>query len=161
MKKEELEKEFERIIRDYGGIITKICYSFSSDSDEFKDLKQETLYNIWKGLNQFRKDAKLSTWIYRISFNTCISFQRKEKRINKVSTDLILNIPEDSSGSKIENYNEMLSMIQKLNYGERAIILMWLDDLSYEEIGELTGQKRNTIASKLKRIKEKLIQMNS
>lgn len=161
MNKDDLEKEFEKIIQEFGGIITKICYSFSTDSEEFQDLRQEVLYYIWKGLKNFRNEAKISTWIYRLSFNTCISFQRKEKKVNKVSTDVILNIAETPSDSKLENYKKMHSMIQKLNYEERAIILMWLDDLSYDEIAHLTGKKRNTIASKLKRIKEKLIQMNN
>ena len=75
----EREREFENAIVEYGGIITKICYYFSTDTDEFKDLRQEVLYNVWKGWDKFRKDSKMSTWIYRISFNTCVTFQRKEK----------------------------------------------------------------------------------
>lgn len=160
MAKEDIEKEFESILNDFGAIVTKICYSFSSNSEEFKDLQQEVFYHIWKGLGEFRHDSKLSTWIYRISFNTCISFQRKDKFSNKVPIENILDIPEDSP-SKLEKYMEMHSMITKLNYEDRAIILMWLDDLTYEEIAHLTGYNRNTIATKLKRIKEKLIKMNS
>lgn len=106
MDKDDLEKEFEKIIQEFGGIITKICYSFSTDSEEFQDLRQEVLYYIWKGLKNFRNEAKISTWIYRLSFNTCISFQRKEKKVNKVSTDVILNIAETPSDSKLENYKK-------------------------------------------------------
>lgn len=160
MGRDELEKEFQTILKDYGGIVTKICYSFSSDFEEFKDLQQEVFYHIWKGLQHFRHDSKLSTWIYRISFNSCISFQRKEKIFKKVSMENILNIP-DESYSKMEKYKEMHSLIKKLNYEDRALILMWLDDLSYEEISQLTGHNRNTIASRLKRIKEKLVKLNS
>lgn len=156
-----LEREFENILEEYGGIITKICYTFSSDSEEFKDLRQEVLYHIWKGLPDFRKESKLSTWIYRICFNSCISFQRKEKKINKISTDNLLNIADTGISNKIENYEKMLSLIQRLQYEERVIIMMWLDDFGYDEIANLTGYNRNTIATKLKRIKEKLIKMNS
>ena len=153
------EREFEEVMSQYCGIVTKICYYFSSDSEEFKDLRQEVLYNIWKGLDKFRYDSKLSTWIYRVSFNTCISFQRKEKRYEKISLENILNLPDDSMNSKLEEYNRMHALIRQLKFEERAMILMWLDDMSYEEISELTGIKRNTIAIRLKRIKEKLIRM--
>lgn len=160
MEKDALEWEFDSILKDYGGIVAKICYSFSSNSEEFKDLQQEVWYHIWKGIPQFRHDSKLSTWIYRICFNSCISFQRKEKFFNKVSVDSVMNFADDSY-SKLEKYKELHSLINKLNYKDRSLILMWLDDLSYEEISLLTGQNRNTIASRLKRIKEKLVKMNS
>ena len=160
MEKDALELEFELILKNFGAIVAKICYSFSSNSEEFKDLQQEVWYHIWKGIPQFRHDSKLSTWIYRICFNSCISFQRKEKFFNKVSVDSVMNFADDSY-SKLEKYKELHSLINKLNYKDRSLILMWLDDLSYEEISLLTGQNRNTIASRLKRIKEKLVKMNS
>ena len=154
------ETEFENAIALYGGIITKICYYFSTDPDDFNDLRQEVLYNLWRGWDTFRHDSKISTWIYSICFNSCISFQRKEKFFNKVSVDSVMNFADDSY-SKLEKYKELHSLINKLNYKDRSLILMWLDDLSYEEISLLTGQNRNTIASRLKRIKEKLVKMNS
>ncbi|MCH5224665.1 MAG: sigma-70 family RNA polymerase sigma factor [Muribaculaceae bacterium] len=160
MDKDDLEKEFEAILIDYGGLINKICYSFSTNSDEFKDLRQEVWYHIWKGLRQFRHDSKLSTWIYRICLNSCISFQRKEKIFSKVPVDNVLNVA-DESYSKLEQYKEMYALIKKLNYSDRALILMWLDDMTYEEISALTGQNRNTIATRLKRVKEKLVNMNA
>ena len=160
MESKDAEKDFEEAIAEYGGIITKICYYFASDPDEFKDLRQEVFYNIWKGMDKFRHDAKLSTWIYRISFNTCISFQRKEKKIEKIPINSIKELPDENRDlGKLEKYNAMLSLIRKLRYDERALILMWLDEMSYDEIASLTGIKRNTVAIKLKRIKEKLVKM--
>ena len=153
------EREFEEIMAQYGGIVTKICYYFSADSEEFKDLRQEVLCNVWKGLDKFRHDSKLSTWIYRVCFNTCVSFQRKERKYEKISLENILDIPADPGNSKLEDYTRMHALIRKLKFEERAIILMWLDDMSYEEISDLTGIKRNTVAVRLKRIKEKLIKM--
>ena len=160
MESKDAEKDFEEAIAEYGGIITKICYYFASDPDEFKDLRQEVFYNIWKGMDKFRHDAKLSTWIYRISFNTCISFQRKEKKIEKIPINSIKELPDENRElGKLEKYNAMLSLIRKLRYDERALILMWLDEMSYDEIASITGIKRNTVAIKLKRIKEKLVKM--
>lgn len=157
----EKEKEFEDAVALYSGIITKICYYFSSNPDEFKDLRQEVLYNIWRGWEQFRNDSKISTWIYRVSFNSCISFQRKEKhRKHKVPIEEALNLTDDGDSKYIEKYRHMHSLIRQLKYDERAIILMWLDDKSYDEIAELMGLNRNTLAVKLKRIKEKLIKLS-
>lgn len=151
------DKDFEEIIAEFGGIITKICYHFATDSDELKDLRQEVFYNIWKGMDKFKNDSKLSTWIYRISFNTCISFHRKEKRIEKISLNHIIDLPDDNTDSKkLEEYKIMQTLIRNLKYEERALILMWLDEMSYEDISILTGLNRNTVAIRLKRIKEKL-----
>lgn len=162
METKEAAKDFEEAIIEFGAIITKICYYFASDSDEFKDLRQEVFFNIWKGWNNFRHDAKLSTWIYRVCFNTCVSFHRKEKKIEKISIDYLMELPDDNSEStKIDDYRMMHSLIKKLRYEERALILMWLDEMSYEEISGLTGINRNTVAVRLKRIKEKLVKMSS
>lgn len=155
------EKEYEEAINRFSGIISKICYYFASDSEEFKDLRQEVLYNVWKGWDSFRNDAKLSTWIYRVTFNTCISFQRKEKKSkNLISIDQALEIPDDNESRKMEKYKTMHTLIRKLGFEDRAIILMWLDEKSYEEISELMGINRNTLAVRLKRIKEKLVKMS-
>lgn len=154
------EKEFEEAITQNNGIISKVCYYFSSNTDEFEDLRQEVLYNIWKGWDKFQNKSKISTWIYRICFNTCISYQRKSVSIkSSIPIEDIIDMGEDPSLSKIEKYNEMHNLISQLNYEDRAIILLWLDEKTYEEISELTGITRNTIAVKLKRIKEKLIKM--
>ena len=161
MDQSKLEKEFESIITEYGAVISKICYYFSFDSEDFKDLRQEVLCNIWKGLQNFRNESKLSTWVYRICYNSCISFHRKERKFNKISTDNILNFPADTSPSRLEEFEIMHSLIRKLHYADRVIILMWLDDMAYDEIAFLTGMNRNTIATRLKRIKEKLIKMNT
>lgn len=158
MRHSEAEKEFEDAIAENGGIIAKVCYYFSSDAEEFKDLRQEVLYNIWRGWGRFRKDSKVSTWIYRISFNTCVSFQRKEKHHKSaISIDSLLDYPVEEEISKLEKYNKMHEMIARLSYEERAIILLWLDENSYDEIADIMGLNRNTVAVKIMRIKEKLI----
>ncbi|MCH5230565.1 MAG: sigma-70 family RNA polymerase sigma factor [Muribaculaceae bacterium] len=157
----EAEKEFENTIARYGGIITKICYYFSTDPEEFNDLRQEVLYNIWRGWENFRKDSGLSSWIYRISLNTCISFQRKTRtKGNTISIEQVIDIPYEEETSYVEKYNSMHALIRQLKYEERAMILMWLDEKTYEEISELMGINRNTVAVRLKRIKEKLIKLS-
>lgn len=157
----DVEKEFESAINEYGRLITKICYYFSSDTIEYNDLRQEVLYNIWRGWEKFRHDSKLSTWIYRICFNTCISFQRKMKRSNEfISIDMIADVENEEEQAYVEKYNVMHSLIRQLKFDDRAIILMWLDEKNYDEIAELMGVNRNTIAVRLKRIKDRLVKLS-
>lgn len=162
MEKRNKEKEFEDAIVEFGPIITKICYYFSDSRNEFQDLRQEILLNLWKGWENFQTNSKLSTWIYRVSFNTCVSFYRKGKKDkNFISIEHIIDLPAETENSKLENYNTMLSLIRNLSYQERVIIMLWLEDKSYEEISDLMGINRNTLAVRIKRIKEKLIRMAS
>lgn len=161
MTEQDKEKEFETAIERYGGIITKICYYYSSNPEEFQDLRQEVFYYLWKGWDKFRYDSKLSTWIYRVCLNTCISHRRKEKKSkDNISIEEILEIPDTDENRDLEKYNKMHALIRQLNFQDRAIILLWLDEKSYEDIAELMGISRNNVAVKLMRIKEKLIKMS-
>ena len=138
--------EFEEIVQKYSGIITKLCYYFASNTDEFEDLRQDVLINIWKGFEKFRKESSISTWIYRVCFNTCVTYQRKKSnRISSISIESIIDIP-DEDVYDINRYNEMHSLINQLNLNEKAIIMLWLDEKTYDEISEITGITRNTIA---------------
>lgn len=154
------EVAFENIIKRYSLLITKVCYYFSTDTSELKDLRQDVLLNIWAGIPKFNNNAKLSTWIYRICFNTCITYKRKNKnKKSNITLSEVLEIADDSFD--IEKYKEMHRLINQLGSEERSIILMWLDENSYEEIAEVVGIKRNTVATKLKRIKEKLVKLSN
>ena len=75
-----LEKEFLSVIRSYERVIYKVCYLYTTPNATLNDLYQEVVLNIWKAFPKFRAECKISTWIYRIALNTCISFIRKEKR---------------------------------------------------------------------------------
>ena len=156
----EKEIAFEEIIKKYSLLITKVCYYFSGNASELKDLRQDVLLNIWTGWDKFRFESKPSTWIYRVSFNTCITYRRKNKyRKNEVPLSNVLEIPDDSFD--VEKYNEMHSLINRLSAEDKAMILMWLDGNSYETIAEVVGLKRNTVATRLKRIKDKLVKMSN
>ena len=151
---------FENIVKEYSLMITKLCYYFASNISELKDLRQDVLINIWTGWDNFKKQSKLSTWIYRVCFNTCISYQRKNKqRKNEIPLSSVLEI-EDKPFEMAE-YQAMHRLRGQLGSEEKAIILMWLDENSYSEIAEVIGIKRNTVASRIKRIKEKLVKLSN
>lgn len=151
---------FEDLIKDYSLLITKVCYYFATDISELKDLRQDVLLNIWTGMDRFKNQSKVSTWIYRVCFNTCITYQRKNKhRKNEIPLSSVIEVEDEPFD--MEKHGEMHRLIGRLGSEEKAIILMWLDENSYEEIAEVIGIKRNTVATRLKRIKEKLVKMSN
>ena len=161
MKRTDAERrtDFEQYVADYGKLINKICYMYASGMDNFNDLRQEILLNLWQGIDGFENKAKISTWIYRVSINTCISYTNKEKKHSNYD-ELQDNLYYcDDSQEHLRQLREMYQLINKLNRLDKALILLWLDELSYEDIGSIMGISRNNVASRLRRAKEKLTNM--
>jgi len=155
-----IEKAFIELIKENERLIYKVCSIYVSDEFPIADLYQEVIYNLWKSFPKFRNDCSISTWMYRIALNTCITGMRKElRRPLQVSIlDLKENLiePESMEG----NIREMYKLIYRLKTLERAIILLYLEEKSYREIADITGLTLNNVAIKLKRIKEKLKKMS-
>ena len=158
--KENIEQEFLSVIREYERVIYKVCYLYTTPNATLSDLYQEVVLNIWKAFPKFRRECKISTWIYRIALNTCISFIRKEKNIPEIVT---LTQEADRSEEDDETQamlRQLYRMINRLGQLEKSIILLYLEEKSYEEIAEITGLTITNVATKLNRIKDKLKKMN-
>lgn len=158
---ETLEKDFANIVRKHKSTIYTVCYMFSQDNDEVEDLFQETLFNLWKGFAQFRGDSSPATWIWKASLNTCISFDRKKRRRGEsVPLSMSINLFEDD-----DNDSRQIEMLRKrinqLGPFDRAIVLLWLENLSYEEIGEIVGITAKNVSVRLVRIREQLKKMST
>lgn len=158
---ETLEKDFANIVRKHKSTIYTVCYMFSQDNDEVEDLFQETLINLWKGFTQFRGDSSPATWIWKVSLNTCISFDRKKRRRSEsVPLSMSINLFEDD-----DNDSRQIEMLRKrinqLGPFDRAIVLLWLENLSYEEIGEIVGITAKNVSVRLVRIREQLKKMST
>jgi len=160
MNDSNIEKAFIELIRENERLIYKVCSVYVSDEFPIADLFQEVIYNLWKSYLKFRNECSVSTWMYRIALNTCITGMRKElRRPQQVSIlDLKENLIEPESME--ENIREMYKLIYRLKTLERAIILLYLEEKSYREIADITGLSLNNVAIKLKRIKEKLKKMS-
>ena len=157
---ENVEQEFLSVIREYERVIYKVCYLYTTPNATLSDLYQEVVLNIWKAFPKFRKECKVSTWIYRIALNTCISFIRKEKNIPEIVT---LTQEADRSEEDDETQTmlqQLYRMINRLGQLEKSIILLYLEEKSYEDISEITGLTVTNVATKLNRIKDKLKKMN-
>ena len=159
-RKSEKEQQFLSIIEENRQLIYKVCYMYASDDDHFNDLYQEVLINIWQGLENFRGGAQISTWIYRISLNTCVTHYRKYHKYNETVSIDGLKVVDADDGTHQQQLKELYRLINRLDRFEKAIILLWLDEKPYDEIAEITGLSRNNVASRLRRIKMKLQQFS-
>ena len=157
---EDKEKEFAQIIREHKRQIYTVCYMFSKDVDEVADLFQEILINMWKGFLSFRGNSSISTWIWRISLNTCINASKKRGRLETIPLDMNINPYEDVDEDALQ-IRQLYERINRLGLVDRSIILMWLENLSYEEIGAILGISVKNVSVKLVRIREKLKQMSN
>lgn len=151
-------KEFENIIEQHKTTIYSVCFMYASNRQEADDLFQEILINLWQGLNTFRFDSALKSWIYRIALNTSVSYKRK-KHIKTEPLDIAPQLfqPETYIGKQNEILRKRISRLEPI---DRAIVLLWLEDMSYEEIGSIIGITPKNVGVKLIRIKEKLKKMN-
>jgi RNA polymerase sigma-70 factor, ECF subfamily len=128
---------------------------YAKTKDEQHDLFQESLYNAWKAFPNFRHDAKFSTWLYKVALNTAMYSQRNNKSASMI-VDLEFAMQSISEQHDPDQLNQLYQAINVLNDIEKSIILLYLEELSYKEIGEITGFTENNIGVKLNRIKEKL-----
>ncbi|MDQ2656179.1 MAG: RNA polymerase sigma factor [Bacteroidota bacterium] len=158
------EKKFINLIDEHQGLIHKVCIMYESDRDQRNDLFQEIVLQLWKSFPTFRGESKITTWMYRIALNTAISGYRKRSR--KVPTEDLhethFNISEQSGGSEgEENVLRLQQAIRRLSEIERAMIMMALEEIPYEEIAETIGITQNNVRVRMNRIREKLRKLMS
>ena len=158
----ESEKEFARMVREQKTTIYTVCYMFSKDNDEVNDLFQEILVNLWKGFDSFQGRSDIRTWVYRVALNTCITIDRKRKRRREkeARVKMDINLYEDNDADT-RQVKKLYERINRLGVFDRAIVLLWLEGLPYDEIGQIVGISSKNVSVKLVRIREELKNMNN
>ena len=157
----EKETAFSDLVKRYKNTIYTVCYLFSKDNDEVNDLFQETIVNLWQGFGSFQGKCDLKTWIWRVSLNTCLTFERKKKRrVETVPLSMDINLFTDTDDDT-RQIQQLYRRINRLGVVDRAIILLWLENMSYEEIGQIIGISTKNVSVKLVRIKEQLKKMSN
>ena len=150
------EIEFTRIILESKSTIYTVCYMFSKDKEEIEDLFQEILVRLWKGFGSFKGKSDIKTWIYRISLNCCLDHKRKNsRRLETVPLDMSID-PFEGTDDKALQTRQLYDRINKLGLMDRALILLWLEGLSYEEMAAIAGITVKNVSFKLHQIKERL-----
>ena len=155
---ENLEQEFARIVKEHKDTIYMVCYMFSKDGQEVQDLYQECLINLWKSISSFEGRSNIRTWIWRVSLNTCISMDRKKRRGDALPLEIDIDLYNDTD-QETKQIKMLHERINKLGPFDRAIIMLWLENMSYDEIGAIVGISAKNVSIRLFRIKEQLKQM--
>lgn len=155
-----LEIAFEQVIKQHKSTIYTVCLMFSKDSDEVNDLFQEVLINLWKGFEGFEGRSNIATWIWQVSFNTCISSERKKKKLGTVPLTMEINLFEDKD-EDTRQVQMLYKRIHQLKPFDRAIVLLWLEGMPYEEIASIVGITVKNVSVRLYRIKEELKRMSN
>lgn len=153
------EQDFLQLVQEHQGIIRKVCHLYGRNDADRDDLYQEIVIQLWKAFNSFRGEAKISTWMYRIALNTAISNLRKQSR--KVALSFPEFIPREEAETneeklKEEKLQQMYAAISRLSEVEKAIVMLYLEDKSYDEMEEILGIGNGALRVKMNRIKEKL-----
>lgn len=153
------EQDFLLLVQEHQGIIRKVCHLYGRNDADRDDLYQEIVIQLWKAFGSYRGDAKISTWMYRIALNTAISNLRKQSR--KVALSFPEFIPKDEAETyeeklKEEKLQQMYTAIGRLTEVEKAIVMLYLEDKSYDEMEEILGIGNGALRVKMNRIKEKL-----
>ena len=153
------EQQFTQMVEQQKGTIYTVCYMFSKDKDEVNDLFQEVLLNLWQGFERFEGRSDVRTWVYRVALNTCISQDRRRRRRSDVELSMDIDLFRDADADT-RQVDLLHKRIQRLQPFDRAIVLLWLEDLSYDEIAQIVGITTKNVSVRLVRIKEQLKRMS-
>jgi len=145
-------------ILPHAAIIIKICRAYTNNQEDFEDYYQEVCLQIWRSKDRFKKQCEWSTWIYRLSLNVCLTYLKKAKNKHQhfVSDSLPEELIEDSQNFDEQSINQLYQAIRQLSEIDRGVILLYLEEKSYQEIAEIIGSNTNNIGVRIKRIKERL-----
>lgn len=155
------EDFYKTSILPFAAVIAKICRAYTNTEEDFEDYYQEVCLQIWKSRNSFSNQAKWSTWVYRLSLNTCLTLLKKQKNNETLFASDIrpANINEEARVFNNEALNELYDAIKRLSEVDRAVILLYLEEKPYKEIAEVMGTSSSNISTRVKRIKERLKKM--
>lgn len=149
---------YQLSILPFAGIIIKICRAYTNSQEDFEDYYQEVCLQIWRSRGNFNQKSEWSTWVYRISLNVCLTYLKKHKTGSRkfVSDSLPEDVIDDSKAFVSDAINELYSAIKHLKETDRALILLYLEEKSYEEIADIIGSNTNNVGVRIKRIKDRL-----
>jgi RNA polymerase sigma factor (sigma-70 family) len=150
-----MQSDFIELIQQNQRLVHKVCWVYATDSDDRKDLFQEIVMQAWQSYANFKREAKFSTWLYRVAINTAITWNKKAKRKESFSS-LGFELQEDDAitENKEAQFQMMYQAIAALNKVDKAIVTLYFEQMDYNEIGETLGISANHVAVKMGRIKQ-------
>lgn len=139
-------------------IIIKLCRAYTNTQEDFEDYYQEVCLQIWRSKDNFQKQSEWTTWIYRLTLNVCMTLLKKKKnRHQEFASDYLpVELVEDSHALADESLDQLYNAIRQLTEVDRGVILLYLEEKTYQEIADIIGTTANNIGVRIKRIKERL-----
>jgi len=159
MSNKEKNLQFNKLIERHKGILFKVARTYCQNTEDRQDLIQDIRIQIWQSLDKYNTDYKISTWLYRVSINTAISFYRKDKNRQQASIKLDSKFQQSNDAyDKEKEYqlNLLEQFIYELNEFDKAIMLLYLEEKNHEEISDVLGLSKSNVGTKIGRIKDKL-----
>lgn len=151
-----MRSEFQALLADNNKVISKVCRIYSDNPEDFQDYYQECVVQLWRSFDTFRGASKISTWIYRVCLNVCLSQLRAKKRKVTVATEYIPEIKDEPGDEEKERVELLYKAIRFLKESDRAIVLLYLEDKSYKEMAEILGITVTNVGAKVNRVKHQL-----
>jgi len=160
------QEVFKGWLQQHIGLVYRVARAFAPGEADQQDLIQEILLQLWCSLPRFEGRAKASTWIYRVALNTALAWRRKERKHRVMQTPLIdvemLPGPETDSAQRLareEQVARLYDAIHQLPKVDAALVLLYLEDLSYRDMGEVLGLSESNVGVKLNRARKALAEL--
>ena len=152
------QEEFVRQVQANQGIIQKICRLYGQTQPDGEDLFQEIIVQLWKAVPKFQEQSRFSTWLYRVALNTAISdFRKKRRALPVIQTEVAsLEIESELIDDKDERLKTLYAAISQLQEIDKAVVMLYLEDKSYDEMEDIVGISASTLRVRMNRIREKL-----
>lgn len=147
------DNESLKLLADHAGIIHKLCFMYTNNNEEYKDLKQEISYQLIKSYQHYKGDSKLSTWVYKVSLFTALSFIKQKPRSHRQLEEIADTSFIDDEFNEWKNVMQQIKILPEI---DKSLIFLFLEDKSYKEISEIMGISASNVGVKLNRIKKKL-----
>jgi len=152
-----IDSSLIQLINQNLAIAHKISRVYFTDPEDREDVVQEMMFQLWKSYKNFDGRSKFSTWMYSVCLNTALTFHRKAKKQRheaiSVAHHQIAEPKPESKEAAINLLFETIGTLQPLN---KAIMLLYLEDLSYDEISAITGLTKSNVGVRIVRIKKDL-----
>jgi RNA polymerase sigma-70 factor (ECF subfamily) len=156
------KEEFLKLVSEHKLIIYKICNSYCKIARDRDDLAQEITYQLWRSYNHFNGSVKFSTWMYRVALNVAITFYRKTQKseaiIQLAEPDIEIEDKKEDTAVLEKNIDLLQQFINELKELDKALMILYLEEKSYQEIAEISGITETNVATRISRIKDKLKQ---
>ena len=155
---EEAEQGFLEVLGRHEQLINKVVRIYAVNPEDRRDLFQEIVYQLWRSYGSFKGESRVGTWLYRVALNTAITSLRKGKKTQQVelADQFIPTSDSFATPDRSEQVERLYSAIRSLGEVDRALVMLYLEDISYKQIAEVLGMTEDNVGVKLNRIRTKL-----